>query len=124
MNKQVRKAEDKQRRTEFQSKMDLTNMDKSQHPIAKLFKVGVYMGRLNDKIIMSPGIEYISYSLFNGMIFLLKVLRIIFSIQNLDLTTENRRLIHEGPLTWRIQHRKVVGKKEKTIHLLLYCTNL
>ena len=29
--------------------------------------------------------------------------------QNLDLTAENRKLIHEGPLTWRIQHRKAVG---------------
>jgi len=28
--------------------------------------------------------------------------------KNLDLTAEGRRLIHKGPLTWRIQHRKVV----------------
>lgn len=30
-------------------------------------------------------------------------------VQNIDLTSENRRLFHEGPLTWRIQHRRVVG---------------
>ena len=32
-------------------------------------------------------------------------------MQNLDLTAGNRRLIHEGPLTWRIQYsKKTVGE--------------
>ena len=30
--------------------------------------------------------------------------------QSFDLGAENRRLLHDGPLTWRIQHRKVVGE--------------
>ena len=34
----------------------------------------------------------------------------IILLQNLDLTAANRKLIHEGPLTWRIQHiKKTVG---------------
>ena len=31
-------------------------------------------------------------------------------LQQLDLTSDNRTLIHEGPLTCRMQYRKVVGK--------------
>jgi len=27
-------------------------------------------------------------------------------LQNLDLTANNRKLLHEGPLAWRIQHSK------------------
>ncbi len=32
-------------------------------------------------------------------------------VQDIDISSENRRLFHEGPLTWRIQHRRVVGTK-------------
>ena len=41
------------------------------------------------------------------------------SLQNLDLTAGNRRLIHEGALTWKIQYsKKIVGECEECTYVL------
>ncbi len=32
------------------------------------------------------------------------------SLQPLDLCANNRRLVRQGSLTWRLQHRKVIGE--------------
>lgn len=39
VNKQVKRAENKQRLADLQAKMDYSAMEKAQHPIAQLFKV-------------------------------------------------------------------------------------
>lgn len=39
VNKQVKWATNRQKLADYQSKMDVTAMEKSQHPIAQLFKV-------------------------------------------------------------------------------------
>ncbi len=40
VNKQVKKASNKQKLVDYQAKMDTSAMEKAQHPIAHLFKVG------------------------------------------------------------------------------------
>ena len=42
-------------------------------------------------------------------------------LQNLDITAGDRRLLHEGPLTWRIQHsKKTVGECERNVCVCMY----
>lgn len=41
VNKQVRRAENKLRLTDYQSKLDTSALEKTAHPIAKLYKVSV-----------------------------------------------------------------------------------
>ncbi|XP_065902948.1 rho guanine nucleotide exchange factor 12-like isoform X2 [Dysidea avara] len=63
VNYNVKQAELHQRLLEYKTKLDLSAMEKSNSPIALMYK-------------------------------------------NLDLTANNRKLLHEGPLAWRIQHSK------------------
>ena len=38
---------------------------------------------------------------------------VIFSVQNLDL--QNKKLVHDGPLTWRINRAKSIGKANRVL---------
>lgn len=93
VNEAVKQAENRHRLEGYQKRLDATSLERTSNPLAAEFKV-----------IPAPGGQgrggggVPSASTFTAALSLL---------QSLDLTS--RRMIHEGPLTWRISKDKTVG---------------
>lgn len=92
VNEAVKRAENRHRLEGYQKRLDATSLERTSNPLAAEFKV-----------VPAP-----RQGAGGGSVRPQPVLTTVFGIpQSLDLTS--RRMIHEGPLTWRISKDKTVG---------------
>lgn len=89
VNEAVKQAENRHRLEGYQKRLDATSLERTSNPLAAEFKV-----------IPAPGGQ-------GGLPGANTLTTALSLLQSLDLTS--RRMIHEGPLTWRVSKDKTVG---------------
>lgn len=92
VNEAVKRAENQHRLEAYQKRLDATALERTGNPLAAEFKVGPRPAPPRPALRCAPPPQHSTFCL---------------SAQSLDL--RSRRMIREGPLSWRISKDKTVG---------------